>query len=153
MIGLTGVDAVDFNNRYMNTLGTRGFVLPGAVECVRTLSERYRIHLITNGTASVQHTRLADSGLLPYIDGVFISQEVGADKPSPVFFDTVLHAIGDPDRSQLLIVGDSPTSDIRGGMLSGIDTCWYMPQEIQLPDGIEATFRVHSYEELLILLA
>ncbi len=151
-IGVNGIDAAAFNEQYMRTLGTRGFVLDGAVELVKTLSEQYRICIITNGTASVQHTRLADSGLLPYINGVFISQEIGADKPSPVFFDAVLSALGDPDRRELLVIGDSLTSDIRGGMLSGIDTCWFAPHGGEVPSDIPPTYVVRSYDELLSLL-
>lgn len=152
VIGAVGIDAAQFNEQYMQTLGTRGFVLEGAVELVRRLSERFRICIITNGTASVQHTRLADSGLLPYVNGVFISQEIGADKPSPVFFDAVLTALGNPDKHELLIIGDSLTSDIRGGLLSGIDTCWFAPHGGQAPTDIVPTYVVHSYTELLSLL-
>lgn len=151
-IGASGIDAARFNEQYMQTLGTRGFVLDGAVELVRRLSEYYRICIITNGTASVQHTRLAGSGLLPYIDGVFISQEIGADKPSPVFFDAVLSALGDPDKRGLLIIGDSLTSDIRGGIMSGIDTCWFAPHGGQAPSDTSPTYIVRSYAELLSLL-
>ena len=152
-IGAVGMDAEAFNEQYMTTLGTRGFMLDGALELVQTLSKRYRICIITNGTASVQHTRLADSGMLPYVDGVFISQEIGADKPSPVFFDAVLAALGNPDKHDLLVIGDSLTSDIRGGLLSGIDTCWYAPHGDQPSADIVPTYVVRSFEELLSLLA
>ncbi len=151
-IGAVGMDAAAFNEQYMMTLGKRGFLLDGALELVKTLSQHYRICIITNGTASVQHTRLADSGLLPYVDGVFISQEIGADKPSPVFFDAVLSALGDPDKRELLVIGDSLTSDIRGGLLSGIDTCWYAPHGEMPPTDILPTYTVRSYTELLSML-
>ncbi len=151
-IGANDIDAAVFNAQYMQTLGTRGFVLDGAVELVRDLSKTYRLCIITNGTASVQHTRLADSGLLPYIHRVFISQEIGADKPSPAFFEAVLSALDHPDRSELLVIGDSLTSDIRGGILSGIDTCWYAPSGQQAPPEIQPTYTVRSFEALRDLL-
>ncbi|MBE6763067.1 MAG: noncanonical pyrimidine nucleotidase, YjjG family [Ruminococcaceae bacterium] len=151
-IGASHIDAASFNEQYMQTLGTRGFVLDGAVGLVKALSEHYRICIITNGTASVQHTRLADSGLLPYINGVFISQEIGADKPSVAFFDAVLAALGHPDKSELLIIGDSLTSDIRGGLLSGIDTCWFAPNGGEPPSDIAPLYTVRSYDELLSML-
>ncbi len=151
-IGAVGIDAAAFNEQYMQTLGTRGFLLDGALELVQVLSQRYRICIITNGTASVQHTRLADSGLLPFLNGVFISQEIGADKPSPVFFDAVLSALGNPDKRDLLIIGDSLTSDIRGGMLSGIDTCWFAPHGDLPVSDITPTYTVRSFKELLSLL-
>ncbi len=151
-IGAKGIDPAVFNEQYMQTLGTRGFLLDGALEMVKRLSARYRLCIITNGTASVQHTRLADSGLLPYVDGVFISQEIGADKPSPTFFDAVLEALGQPNRRDLLIIGDSLTSDIRGGLLSRIDTCWYAPLGNCPPSDIQPTMIVRSFEELEALL-
>ena len=151
-IGAVGIDAAAFNEQYMTTLGTRGFLLDGALELVEALSQRYRICIITNGTACVQHTRLADSGLMQFINGLFISQEIGADKPSPVFFDAVLNALGNPDKRDLLVIGDSLTSDIRGGLLSGIDTCWYAPHGDMPPDDIVPTYVVHSFDELLSLL-
>lgn len=145
-------DAAVFNADYMQAIGLKGYILDGAIELLEKLSEHYAVHIITNGTACVQHTRLADSGLLPFVDRVFISEEVGADKPSPVFFDYVLSAIGSPRKEDVLIIGDSPTSDIRGGILSGIDTCWFDPHGATLPEGIVPTIRVSSYEELLNLL-
>ncbi len=151
-LGICGIDAAAFNDQYMRTLGTRGFVLDGAVSLLEQLSKHYRICIITNGTASVQHTRLADSGLLPYVDGVYISQEIGADKPSPVFFDAVLSSLGNPEKDELLVIGDSLTSDIRGGLLSGIDTCWFAPHGGDAPSEITPTYTVRSYDELLSLL-
>jgi FMN phosphatase YigB (HAD superfamily) len=90
--------------------------------------------------------------MLPYVKQVFISEEVGADKPSPLFFEHVLQALGQPDKRELLIIGDSPTSDIRGGMLSGIDTCWFNPDGAVCPDGITPTMQVSSFEELRAVL-
>ncbi len=150
--GLPHDDAAAFNADYMQAIGLRGYVLDGAIDLLERLSKHYSIHIITNGTACVQHTRLADSGLLPFVDRVFISEEIGADKPSPAFFDHVLSSIGSPRKEDVLIIGDSPTSDIRGGMLSCIDTCWFDPHGATLPDGIAPTTRVSSYEELLNFL-
>lgn len=150
-IGLQ-TDAAAFNAVYMAAIGEKGFVLEGATALLQTLSTRFRIAIITNGTASVQHTRLVDSGLLPFIDDLFISEEVGADKPSTIFFDRVLSALGNPDKSSLLIVGDSLTSDIRGGLLSGIDTCWYNPSHKSHPADITPTMQVGSYDELAAIL-
>jgi len=151
-IGVFGIDAAAFNDAYMAAIGTKGFMLDGALDLLKDLSARYPVYIITNGTASVQHTRLADSGMLPFVKDVFISEEVGADKPSPQFFDHVLNAVGNPDKSELLIIGDSPTSDIRGGNLSEIDTCWYNPFGIECPAHIVPTVRVSSFDDLRKLL-
>lgn len=150
-IGLC-TDAAVFNTAYMSAIGEKGFVLEGAVELLQTLSKRFRICIITNGTASVQHTRLADSGLLPFVSDLFISEEIGADKPSPLFFDYVLSALGNPDKGELLIIGDSLTSDIRGGILAGIDTCWFNPYAKRCPEELTPTMQVRSFSELLSIL-
>ncbi len=146
------MDAAAFNTAYMQAIGTKGFVFDGAVELLQILSKHYRISIITNGTASVQHTRFADSGLLDYIDDLFISEEIGADKPSTVFFDRVCESLGNPDRSRLLVIGDSLTSDIRGGIQSGIDTCWYNPSQKDCPAALTPAVQVASYAQLLAFL-
>jgi len=149
-IGLKNVDAASFNAAYMKTLSTKGFMLDGALALLQKLHERYTIYIITNGSASVQHVRLADSGMLPFIDGVFISEEVGADKPSAVFFDRVCETIGLDDRSKALVIGDSLTSDILGGINSGFDTCWYNPNGM-ITD-LSPTYTVSSFEKMAQLL-
>ncbi|MBR5134675.1 MAG: YjjG family noncanonical pyrimidine nucleotidase, partial [Clostridia bacterium] len=141
VIGLEGVDAAAFNEAYMTAIGEKGFMLDGALALLKDLSARYPVYIITNGTASVQHTRLADSGMLPFVKDVFISEEIGADKPSPLFFDHVLNAIGNPDKRELLVIGDSLTSDVRGGNMSGIDTCWYNPDGKTAPAEITPTMQ------------
>lgn len=152
-IGLQGVDADAFNTAYMQTLGGTGFLLPGALELLRDLHARFKVYLITNGTASVQHTRLAHSGMLPFLHGVFISEEVGADKPSERFFEHVLSSIGSPDKREVLVIGDSLTSDVEGGRRMGLDTCWYAPDPAASANGIEPMYRVASFDELRSLLA
>ncbi len=147
-IGLSSADPAVFNERYMTTLGSTGFLLEGAEELLSELSGRFAVYLITNGTASVQHTRLENSGILPYLSGVYISEEVGADKPSEVFFERVLEALGNPDKRECLVIGDSLSSDIDGGNRVGIDTCWYDPSGLLPPAHIVPTVQVASYGEL-----
>ncbi len=147
-LGVDGVDAAAFNAAYMQTLGTRGFMLPGALDLLRDLCDRYDICIITNGSASVQHTRLADSGMLPYVGQVFISEEIGADKPSAPFFEYVLAHIKESDKRKMLVIGDSLTSDIQGGNLAGIDTCWYNPGGASAPPAITPTMQVASFDAL-----
>lgn len=147
-LGVTHLNAAAFNAEYMNILGTKGVMLDGALDLLADLSKTYAIYIITNGSASVQHRRLADSGMLPFVREVFISEEVGADKPSLAYFEHVLQAIGNPDKRDLLVVGDSLTSDIRGGINAGIDTCWYAPDGGDAPEDLAPTVTVRSYEEL-----
>ena len=102
---------------------THDFV-PGALELLKALSPRYNLYLATNGAAAVQRRRLADAGILPYFQNIFISEEVGFHKPSPAFFCACFAAIPGFDPATALMVGDSLTSDIRGGRDAGLRTCW-----------------------------
>ena len=99
--------------------------IPGALELLEALSPRYSLHLATNGASAVQRRRLADAGILTYFQNIFISEEVGFHKPSPAFFLACFAAIPGFDHTSALMVGDSLTSDIRGGRNAGLRTCWF----------------------------
>jgi 2-haloacid dehalogenase len=136
---------------YLKNLALGTALLPGADETVRTLKGRYRLALVTNGLADVQRPRLERSALKDCFEKVFISEEVGAAKPSAAFFDAVFGEIGQPPREQVLIIGDSLTSDMQGGLDYGIDTCWYNPdgKNTDLP----VTFQIASLDALAGLLS
>ena len=109
--------------RYEGHLAEGHIFLPGAPELLETLAPRYQLHLASNGAAFVQRQRLESAGILPYFQNIFISEEMGADKPKPEFFHLCFAAIPDFDPEKALMVGDSLTSDIRGGRNAGIRTC------------------------------
>ena len=112
---------------YTRNLSLGTALTDGALETVRTLSEHYAVYIVTNGLTDVQSARLHSSELAPYIDRMFISEEVGFDKPDERFFDYVISEIGEPDRSAYVVIGDSLTSDIDGAARSGIDCIYYDP--------------------------
>lgn len=127
-------DAVDANAFYMHRLGSYSFTLPGAAELCAALKDRgCRLALVTNGTADVQRRRWGASPASRYFDekDVFISEVLGYQKPDREFFDLVLQSLGDPPRERCVILGDSETSDMRGGKNAGLATCWYNPEGIQ----------------------
>lgn len=139
------------NDHYVENLGRQAILLDGVMETLHKLKERYRIAVVTNGLHLVQRARLERSGLLPLIDGVFISQEMGVQKPSREYFDAVLSAFGDGDRAKYLVIGDSLSADIQGGVNAEIDTCWYNPNGAESGD-IKPTYTVQNFGELLTLL-
>ncbi|MCQ2463166.1 MAG: YjjG family noncanonical pyrimidine nucleotidase [Clostridia bacterium] len=146
-------DGNRLNLTYMQKLSEGGAVLDGAPELLRILQEKgAELYIITNGTDFIQQKRLKKSGLTEYINGVFISDTVGHQKPKKEFFDCVLSQIKEKDKSKMLIVGDSLTSDIRGGLNSGIDTCLYAPGDIPVSEQIKPKYTVRSYGELIKLL-
>ena len=117
----------DFNREYQLRLGDTVVFNDDAYTLVQRLSGREKQYAVTNGTRIAQERKLRASGLAELLDGVFISEVVGAEKPNPAFFDTVFAAIGPYEKDEVLIVGDSLTSDMRGGSDAGIRCCWYNP--------------------------
>ena len=121
------IDAQAFGARYLKCLAARSDLIAGAEEILRRLRGKVRMILLTNGLKDVQRPRLAGSPIEGYFEDVVISEEVGAVKPDPEIFDVAFSRMGQPNKNKVLIVGDSLTSDIRGGSDYGIDTCWYNP--------------------------
>lgn len=115
------------NDLYLKNLAIGHYFLPGAEETVQRLSKKYRLYIASNGTASVQEGRMTSANLYPYFEKVFISEHLGANKPAKEFFDRSFAQIPDFDPKKAMIVGDSLTSDILGGINAGIATCWVNP--------------------------
>ena len=109
---------------YENNLAIGHYFLPGAEEAVASLSRKYKLYLASNGTASVQKGRLTSANLYRFFREVFVSQEMGYNKPSREYFDACFARIPDFDRNKAMMVGDSLTSDILGGRNAGLKTCW-----------------------------
>lgn len=129
-------DPVAARLAYEKNLSVGHYFLPGAKETLELLRKKYRLFLVSNGTAVVQHSRLESAGLKPYFEEVFISQELGANKPAVEFFDRCFARIPDFVKEKALIVGDSLTSDILGGKNAAIATCWVNPTGKPHPDHI-----------------
>lgn len=131
---IEGVDAAAFADSYEERLGRIYRYLDNSLELCRDLRGRIRQYVITNGVTAVQDSKLRLSGLGELMDGIFISEQVGTPKPQEGFFDYCINAMEAEgfrtDKSRMLIVGDSLTSDIRGGVLYGIPACWYRPEDL-----------------------
>lgn len=137
---------------YEKLLGIGHYFLPGAEETVHTLKSKYKLYLVSNGTKSVQHSRLTSANLYPYFDGIFISQEIGHDKPSKLFFEHVFSRIPAFSGEKAIMVGDSLTSDILGGIHAGVKTCWVNPNHKPGNPKIIPDFEIESIVELESLL-
>ncbi|MCM1090337.1 MAG: YjjG family noncanonical pyrimidine nucleotidase [Butyrivibrio sp.] len=140
--GIEGVDAEAFAQEYQRRLGDVYRYQENSLEICQTLQGRVRQYVITNGVVSTQESKLRLAGLYELMDGVFISEQVGTPKPHKGFFEYCLKAIaetgGETDKARILVVGDSLSSDIKGGVLSGIPTCWYRPEDIWEKDSAVA---------------
>lgn len=143
-------DPMQLNRLYVHYLGKEDKLMDGAFPLCRDLSARYSLAMITNGTASVQHSRIDSSGLTPYFRHVFISEELGAQKPAAAFFDKVCDTIALTDRTKALIIGDSLSSDMLGAYHAGIDACFLNTQTP--PPFPPIRYHVRNYAELSALL-
>lgn len=147
------VDKVAVARNYERLLGIGHWYLPGAEETVKEkLFGKYRLFLASNGTASVQKGRMTSADLYPYFEQAFVSQEIGHNKPSKAYFDGCFARIPDFDPDKAMIVGDSLTSDILGGINAGIKTCWVNPHGKTAPEHIQPDYQIRSLAELPELL-
>ena len=136
------------NQLHLHTLGQNTILLPHASEVCRTLSKTHKLYIVTNAVAAVQKSRLAGSAIAPYITDAFISEEVGANKPTPAYFDYVFAQVDGLRRDNCLVVGDSLTSDIRGAMNYGLPSCWYNPGCKPLPEDMQVTYQIRDLRQL-----
>lgn len=122
---IEGIDAAAFSQAYQEALGNVYCYIDHSIEICRALKGEVKQYVVTNGTSSTQRSKMERSGLCDVMDGLFISEEIGTPKPQRGFFDYCLERIIEQDKTRILIVGDSLTSDIKGGVQAGIATCWF----------------------------
>lgn len=146
------VDIEKINHEYQVQLGENAVLNEYAWEIVTSLSERCGQYAVTNGTAEAQHRKLKNTRLVEVLDKIFISEEVGVEKPNVAFFDFCFSQIPDFEKQHAIIVGDSATSDIKGGNNAGIDTCFFSKKGGVLPCGIHADYIISSLQELFEIL-
>ena len=140
--------ASEFNKAYQLALGDTVVFNDDALDIIKAQKKNYQIIIVTNGTAIAQKKKLERSGLDKIADNIFISEEVGYEKPSIHFFERVIAKAGIDDVSQAVIIGDSLTSDIQGGVNAGIDTCWYNPKEEVNDTNLKPTYIIKNLHEL-----
>lgn len=132
--GIEGVDVEAFRQEYQAALGSVFSFRDDSLAICRSLRGVVKQYVITNGVTATQRNKLEISGLAAVMDGIFISEEIGKPKPDVRFFHYCLQHVEERDKSKILVVGDSPTSDIKGGIQAGIPTCWYNAGESQAGD-------------------
>lgn len=126
-LGLSG-DAMKTQELYEGFLAEGHWFMPGAEELLESLYKTYRLFICSNGVQRVQDGRIKSAGIAPYFEKIFISEHMEGNKPEARFFEQCFREIPDFDRSRAIILGDSLTSDIRGGINAGIKTCWFNPK-------------------------
>ena len=119
---------------------------------MKGLKGRIKQYAVTNGTKVAQDRKLLKSGLIDLFDGVFISEEIGVEKPGIGFFEYVWEQIGEYDPSEIMIVGDSLTSDIQGGNNAGIVCCWYNPSGKTNDKNLKIDYEITDLQDILELI-
>ena len=140
--------AEEFNKEYQVTLGDHIEFIDKAEEILLSQKGKYTLVAVTNGTKVAQDKKLCLSGLDKVFDAIFISEDVGAEKPNKEYFDYVFEKLGVTDKKEVLIIGDSLTSDMLGGVASGIDTCWFNPTHKENTLGISVKYEIDDLEKL-----
>ena len=143
-------DGVYLAERYQFYLAQQGQVFSGAMELLDSLIDRgYELYAATNGITTIQTGRMAQSGLAPYFNQVFISEQLQTQKPDALFYEKIGQQIDGYSKEKTLMIGDSLTADIQGGNNAGIDTIWYNPHHLENNTQAQLTYEVDSYQDLL----
>ncbi len=145
---------VKMNEDFQLSLSVRPYLLPDAEAVCRKLAEEYPIYIVTNGLVVAQR-RVTNSVISPCFQDVFVSQAMNCQKPSREYYDKVFADIGltEADKPRVLLIGDNPISDIKGGQDYGLDTVWYHYKKDQpLPGHVRPTYIVDQLPQLVELL-
>ena len=140
--------AAELNRAYTEHLATHADVIPGAEEALQELAEVATMIAVSNGTESVERGRLKLSGFEKYFDDIFVSEAVGVSKPNPKIFQMAMRKLGIEHSDKVLVVGDSLSADIQGGVNAGLDTCWVNMNGLENESGLTPTYEVKALCEL-----
>ena len=143
-------DSKKISDEYIEALKTFHFPLDGALDMLERVSKKFEIYYTTNGNAVTQEKRIKNSGILNFAKGVFVSEAIGHQKPEKEYFDYVLENIPEKDKSRIIVIGDSMSSDILGGINSGLDTLWFNPTGEKAI--YEPTYTAKNFAELIEIL-
>ena len=146
------IDSLTARTIYEDLLGNGHFFIDGAEKLLDDLYGKYRLYLASNGTKTVQTKRIALSGIAKYFDEIFISQSIGYDKPSKEYFEKCFSMIPEFSKDEAIIIGDSLSSDIKGGINAGIKTCLYNPSKKTNDSDIVPDFEITDLSEIPSLL-
>ncbi|MGG3575234.1 YjjG family noncanonical pyrimidine nucleotidase [Bacillus gobiensis] len=145
------IDAVVFNQDYLGYLGEQTHLVQGAEKVISELSHK-RLAIITNGYTDVQTSRTNNSSLKDKFEHIIISESTGFQKPQTGIFDYAFDKLQITDKSKVLMVGDSLTSDIQGGIDYGIDTCWFNPKHKENNTSLKPTYEINKLESLIEII-
>ncbi len=139
------------NDIYKENLSNGHWFIDGAEELIKSLYKKHHLYIVSNGTTSVQRGRIKSANIEKYFDGIFLSQDIGYNKPNVKFFEKCFEQIKDFNKNDAIILGDSVSSDIKGGINAGIKTCLYDPKN-KFSGDIKPDYIIHKLSEFLNLV-
>lgn len=142
----------EFEDCYRAYLGVGHYFIEGAEEMLSYLFPKYNLYIASNGVAETQYSRMKSAGIGKYFKQIFISETTGSHKPEKAYFDYCFAHMEEFDPEKTLIIGDSLTSDIKGGLEAGIQTCWFNPKRKPGRADIRPHYEIHSLEEIRKIL-
>ncbi len=145
-------DPVKAARTYEKFLSQGHFYIDGAQELLQQLYKTYRLFLVSNGSTDIQRSRIASSDIERYFEGIFISEEVGYNKPDKAYFDACFSQIADFQKEKAVILGDSLSSDILGGQNAGITTVWFNPKHLQNTSNVVPDYEIVALDEFVQIL-
>ncbi len=150
LYSMLGIDLSpkDTTAYYESQLAIGHYFIDGALDLLEQLHSKYSLYIASNGAKKVQNSRLASAGIEKYFDNIFISENLGYNKPDKRFFENCFEYIDNFDKSKAVIIGDSLTSDINGGKNAEIKTIWYNPKRIANKTDVKPDFEVSDLSQI-----
>ena len=146
-------DAPAMATAFTDSLGRQGVPLEGAFEAVERWSKLVPVIIVTNGISKVQHGRMDNCPIAPFLSGLVISEEVGAAKPDPKMLEIGMEMAKITDKRRVLMLGDSLSSDIAAAANAGIDACWFNPKWMENKKGLPVAYEITSLDEVDAILS
>lgn len=150
ILGKLGIDydGTIIEERFENGVAMGAYPVEGAYELLEYLYPKYEIYIVSNGFRFVQESRVKIGKYDKYFKELFLSEDIGIQKPDIRFFNYCYEKIGRPDKSELILIGDSLSADIKGGNNFNIDTIWFNKNGDPESDTIKATYTVSKLKEI-----
>ena len=145
-------DGHAFEQRFLARLAVEAVPVDGALKLLQYLAPKYTVCVASNAPHEQQIKRMTHSHLMPYVEEMFTSERLGVSKPDKAFFDACLEILKPVSPSEVIIIGDSISADIRGGKAAGIATCWFNPNGLKAPNDCIPTHTVAHLSEIMRIL-
>lgn len=149
---ICGIDPEAFCREYQRELGNVYCYIDDSLDICKSLYGKVKQYVVTNGAVSTQKNKLKLSGLSDVMEEIFVSDEVGTPKPDKGFFDYCLAHVEEKDPKNILLVGDSLSSDIKGGVMAGIPTCWFRPEGTENHTEYKSDYEISNLHQIFEVL-